>query len=181
MLVAVGETVILVEVAGAGDYANCSAILDAATLKVLAKGWDFNTDENIVLTPDVDGKIALGNNVLRIDPQDRKRDITHRGGFLFDKGAQTFVFDSPVTLHRIIALPFEECPYHVQTEIVGRAAQKYQRSYVGSAQLDQFAEQEKDESTADARDAEVDEDDFNILDNPDLAYLRRARYRSGSF
>lgn len=180
MLIAVGEQVILVEVAGAGDYANCSAILDAETLKVLAKGWDFNTDKDIALVPDVDGQIALGDNVLRIDPQDLSRDITHRGGRLFDKVAQTFVFDAPVTLHRIVAFPFEDCPYHVQTEIVGRATQKYQRAYVGSAQLDQFAAEEKAEATADARDAEVDEDDFNILDNPDLAYLRRGRYRNGS-
>lgn len=177
MLIAVGEQVILVEVAGAGDYANCSAVLDAETTKVLAKGWDFNTDKDVEFAPDVDGRIALGNNVLRIDPQDRSRRITQRGLFLYDKTNKTDVFTAPVTAHRILDFPFEQCPYNVQREIVGRACKVYQRAFVGSQQLDQFALEEQAEATADARDAEVDGDDFNMLDNPDLWYVRRQRYR----
>jgi hypothetical protein len=173
MLIAVGEQVILVEVAGAGDYANCSAVLDAETTKVLAKGWDFNTDKDVEFIPDVDGKISLGANVLRIDPQDPSRRITQRGAALFDKTNQTDVFTAPVSAHRVLDFPFEQCPYNVQREIVGRACKAYQRAFVGSPQLDQFAAEEQAEATADARDAEVDGDDFNILDNPDLWYLRR--------
>lgn len=173
MLIAVGEQVILVEVEGAGDYANCSAILDAETTKVLAKGWDFNTDTDVVFNPDAEGKIAMGNTVLRLDPQDRTRRITQRGLFMYDKTNKTDVFTAPVTAHRILDFPFEQCPYNVQREVVGRAAKAYQRAFVGSTQLDQFALEEHAEAVADARDAEVDGDDFNMLDNPDLWYLQR--------
>lgn len=177
MLIAVGEQVILTEVAGAGDYANCSSVLDAETTKVLAKGWDFNTDNDVGFTPDAAGKIALPANLLRLDPQDRSRRISQRGSFMYDKTNKTDVFKTPVTAHVILGFPFEQCPYNVQREIVGRAAKVYQRSFVGSQQLDQFAVEEQIEATADARDAEVDGDDFNILDNPDLAYLRRQNHR----
>ncbi|WP_176113971.1 tyrosine-type recombinase/integrase [Burkholderia cepacia] len=44
MLTAVGESVILVEVAGAGDYANCSDILDQVTQEVLLKDYKCNTE-----------------------------------------------------------------------------------------------------------------------------------------
>jgi len=179
MLTAHGEQIILVEVEGAGDYANCSAVLDAETTKVLAKGCFFNTDRKVELTPDVDGKIAVADNVLQIDPVDPSLQIAQRGAFLYDLDNQTDVFTKPVTVTRILNFPFEQCPFAIQREIVARAAMAYQRGYVGSAQLDAFAKDERLEAVADSHDAESDSDDFNILDNPDLAYLHRRTYRRG--
>ncbi|MHC0508785.1 hypothetical protein [Achromobacter aegrifaciens] len=176
MLVAVGESVILVLEEGAGDYANCSAVLDAETKKVLAKGWYFNTDKGVAMIPDTAGKIPVPPNVLSLDPTDPKVDITQRDGFLYDLKNHTDVFAAPVAVDRIVSIAFEGCPYHVQREIVGKATQAYQRGYVGSDTLDKYTTEERAEATADARDAEVDEDDYNILNNPDLAYLRRRTY-----
>lgn len=179
MLTPVGETVILVEIEGAGDYANCSAVLDAETLKVLAKGWSFNTEKAVEYAPDVDGKILVPDNVLTIDPSDRSEDYVQRGGFLYNKTERTDVFSEPVKCDVILAFPFEECPYMVQRQIVAQAAMAYQRSYVGSPQLDEFAKEERLEAGADAADAESDVDDYNILDNADLFYLHRRTYRPG--
>ncbi|MDR6455501.1 hypothetical protein J2788_005011 [Variovorax paradoxus] len=179
MLIAVGEQIILVEVEGAGDYANCSAVLDAETTKVLAKGCFFNTDREVELQPDANGKIAVADNILQIDPVDPSLRIVQRGGFLYDLDNQTDVFTAPVTVTRILNFTFEQCPFTVQREVVARAAMTYQRGYVGSPQLDAFAKEERLEATADAQDAESDSDDYNILDNPDLAYLRRQTYRRG--
>lgn len=179
MLTPVGETVILVEVAGAGDYANCSAVLDAETLKVLGKGWAFNSEKEVEYTPDVDGKIAVPPNVLTIDPSDRREDYVQRGGFLYNKIKRTDLFTAPVKCDVILAFPFEDCPYMVQRQIVAQAAKVYQRGYVGSSQLDQFASEERLEAGADAQDAESDVDDYNVLDNPDLHYLFRRTYRPG--
>ncbi|SEJ85173.1 hypothetical protein SAMN03159494_03580 [Achromobacter sp. NFACC18-2] len=179
MLLPAGESVILVLEEGAGDYANCSAILDAETAKVLAKGWHFNTDRGIKLVPDVDGKILVPANTLRLDYCDPKLDIAQRDGYLYDLINHTDVFTEPVVVDRVVLLTFEGCPYHVQREIVGKAAQFYQRSFVGSDTLDKYTTEERAEATADSRDSEVDEDDYNILNNPDLAYLRRHSFRRG--
>ena len=178
MLTSVGEQVILVEVAGAGDYANCSAVLDAETKKALAKGWFFNTEYGVALAPDNAGRIIVPESTLSAKPEDPNLRISQRGNALYDLAKHTDVFTTPVVITRIVALPFEQCPYHVQREIVGRACQRYQRSYVGSKQLDDFAAEERMEAAADSRDNEVDEDDYNILNNPDLWYLRRRTYRS---
>jgi Tail tubular protein len=179
MLTPVGETVILVEVAGAGDYANCSAVLDAETLKVLAKGWAFNSEKEVELMPDADGRIAVAPNTLQIDPSDPREDYVQRGAFLYNKNKKTDVFTKPVKCDVVKAFTFEECPYMVQRIIVAQAAKVYQRSYVGSTQLDAFASEERLEAGADALDAESDVDDYNILDNPDLHYLNRRTYRPG--
>ncbi|MDM0006452.1 hypothetical protein QTI51_09570 [Variovorax sp. J22G73] len=179
MLVAVGEQVILVEVAGAGDFANASAILDAETTKVLAKGWDFNTDNKVTLTPDASGVIAVPADVLFVDPIDPQVNYVQRGLTLWDADKQVSTFTAPVDVTMIRNFPFEACPFNVQREIVGRASMAYQRAYVGSAQLDQFAKEERAEAVADARDAESDSDDFNILNNADLYWLRRQVIRRG--
>jgi len=179
MLIAVGEQVILVEVEGAGDYANCSAVLDAETRKVLAKGWNFNSETEVELTPDVDGKLAVPDNALQVDASDPTVKVAQRGLFLYDLEKRTDVFDAPLKVDWVLNFPFEACPYHVQRQIVAAAALKYQRGFVGSQLLDQFGQAERAEAGADAGDAESQEDDFNILDNPDLAYLRRQSYRRG--
>lgn len=173
MLSSVGEQVALVEIEGAGDFANCSTVLDAATRKVLSKGCYFNTEKDVELTPDAAGKIALPPNVLQVDPVDDTLQVVQRGAFLYDKEKRSDVFTAPVTVEWVLDFPFESVPFPIQQEIVARAAMRYQRSYVGSPALDQFAQAEAIEAVADAADAESDSDDYNILDNPDLAYLRR--------
>lgn len=179
MLIGVGEAVILVQVEGAGDYANCSAILDTITRRVLAKGFEFNS-ETLEYVPDESGEIAVPPEVMSIDATDKRRRIVQRGTRLYDKETHSFTFDKNLEVDVILYLPFEDCPEHVQNKIVADAAAKYQRSYVGSVNLDQFAQQERAEVGSDTADAEFEVDDFNILDNPDLRYLHRGRYTNGS-
>lgn len=179
MLTPVGEAVILVEIAGAADMANASEVLDAETIKTLAKGWSFNTDEGIEYVPDVDGKIAVPPEVLQIDAVDPNIQVVQRGAFLYDKTNHTDVFTRPVEVNVVLSFPFESCPYNVQRQIVAQAAKAYQRGYVGSTQLDQFASEERMEAGADAADAESDIDDYNMLNNGDLRYLHRRTYRPG--
>jgi hypothetical protein len=179
MLFPVGEQVILVEVEGAGDYANASTVLDAETMKVLAKGHNFNSESRVPYLKDVNGKIAVPPEVLQIDASDASRSVVQRGAFLYDKDARSDVFAADLEVDVVLSFPFESCPFHIQRLIVAQAAKAYQRAYVGSAMLDSFAQDERLEAGADSGDAESDSDDYNILNNPDLWYLRRQTYRTG--
>lgn len=177
MLTAVGDTAVLTVIDGASDTTNAQVILDAETLKVLSKGWHCNTDNGVVLTPDVSGHIAVPADALQIDPEDTRLDYTIRAGRLYDKTKNTDVLDKPVTVTIIRSLPFAELPFALQQRIVAQAVLKYQRAYVGSAQLDEFNRDELLIANADAEDAEVEADDYNILDNVDIApQIYRANY-----
>lgn len=167
MLTAVGETAVLVTVEGASDTVNAETVLDAETRKVLSKGWHANTDENVTLTPDVDGFIAVPTDALQVDPVDRRVDLVKRGGRLWNRTDNTDVFDAPVVVKIIRNLPFEDLPFPLQSRIVAQAVVKYQRAYVGSKQLDEFNGDELIMAETDARDAEVESDDLNMLDNAD--------------
>lgn len=179
MLAAVGESVILVEVEGAGDFANCSAILDATTKAVLAKDYEFNTEVR-TLVPDVNGNLLVGNEVLKIDPVDPYRKVVQRGTRLFDKTARTDVFTDPIDVNVTLYFPFEDCPYHVQQRIVADATAKYQTSYVGSVAADNFLQRDRGEAVADSQASESDVDDYNMLDNPELSFLHRRTYSNGA-
>lgn len=179
MLTPLGESVILVEVEGAGDYANCSEVLDQTTQDVLLKDWQFNTEIR-TLTPDADGKIAVGPEVLKIDPVYKTNDYVQRGAYLYDRGNKTDVFKNPVDVKVTLLFRFEDCPFHVQRKIVADAAARYQRGYVGSRAADEFMQQDRAEAGADTEAAEADVDNYNVLeDDPDMAYLYRRAYRPG--
>jgi hypothetical protein len=177
-MVAVGESVILQEIEGAGDFANASAVIDAETRKVLAKGWAFNT-ETQELSPDINGIVVVADNVLNIDPIDPTSEVVQRGDRLYDRRARTDVFADAIEVRVTLNFPFEEVPFSIQNQIVADAAKKYQRAYVSSNTLDAYAREEALEAGADAADAESDVDDYNMLDNPDLLYLRRYGYMRG--
>lgn len=171
MLTSVGETAVLTIVAGASDTTNAQTILDAETAKVLVRGWHCNTDEAVTLNPDVSGRIAVPADALQIDPTDTRLDYTQRAGFIWDREGNTNVIGKPVEFRIIRSLPFESLPFALQQRIVAQATLKYQRAYVGSQQLDAFNREELLSAHAEAEDAEVEGDDYNILDNADVARI----------
>lgn len=169
MLTSVGETAVLTIVEGASDTTNAQTVLDAETTKVLVRGWHCNTDEAVTLNPDGSGRIAVPADALQIDPTDTRRDYTQRNGFVWDRAENSNVIGEPVEFRIIRSLPFESLPFALQQRIVAQAIVKYQRAYVGSTQLDAFNREELLAAHAEAEDAEVEGDDYNILDNPDVA------------
>ncbi|WP_193065594.1 hypothetical protein [Burkholderia pseudomallei] len=179
MLTAVGESVILVEVAGAGDYANCSDILDQVTQEVLLKDYKCNTERR-TLTQDADGHIAVPPEILKIDTVDPRLDYTFRAGRLYDRTNATDVFDKPVEVELTLGLRFEDLPFSLQLEIAAKAARRYQKFYVGSQTADGFLKEDEAVAASIAEDAEADTEDYNLLDTYELSWLRRRTFNNGT-
>lgn len=177
MLTAVGESVILVEVAGAGDYANCSDILDQVTQEVLLKDYKCNT-ETRTLTPDADGHIAVPPECLKVDPVDPYLDYTFRAGNLYDRANATDVFEKPVEVRVTLGLRFEDIPFSLQLEVTAKAARRYQKFYVGSQTADGFLKEDEAIAASIAEDAEADAEDYNLLDTAELSWLRRRTFNN---
>ncbi|OJB09075.1 hypothetical protein BGV52_15415 [Burkholderia ubonensis] len=179
MLTAVGESVILVEVAGAGDYANCSDILDQVTQEVLLKDYKCNTERRS-LTPDTEGHVAVPPEVLKVDATDPRLDITFRAGRLYDRENASDVFDKPVEVDLTLGLRFEDLPFSLQLEIAAKAARRYQKFYVGSQTADGFLKEDEAVAASIAQDAEADTEDYNLLDTYELSWLRRHTFNNGT-
>lgn len=181
ILTAAGEQAVLTLVTGAADSTNAETILNQETLKVLAKGWVFNTENGIEIQPDANGRIAIPVDAIRVDPQDQSINLVERGGFLYDPVKRTNVIGKAVKLNIVRSLSFEDVPYTVQDYIVQRAKKKYQRAYVGSQALDAFNRSDEADAQATAVDADAEDGDYNILNKVEISDmamgLRRLSFR----
>lgn len=181
ILTAAGEQAVLTLVTGAADSTNAETILNQETLKVLAKGWVFNTENGIEIQPDASGRIAIPADAIRVDPQDQSVNLVERGGYLYDPIKRTNVIGKAIKLNIIRSLSFEDVPYSVQDYIVQRAKKKYQRAYVGSQTLDAFNRSDEADAQALAVDADAEDGDFNILNKTEISDmaigLRRLSFR----
>ena len=76
------------------DAALAKTTLDEITREVLASGWHFNMFYDYTLSLDVDSKIPLADNILRVDLDVQKYapttyDVVKQGSFLYNKKDNT--------------------------------------------------------------------------------------------
>ena len=90
------------------------------------EGWHFNTEKHIKFSPDADGKIAIGDDILSMDLNEnnvkRTFNLVRRNGFLYDKIDHTDVFTADVDLDVVRLYNFEDLPIIFRRYIIYRAA-----------------------------------------------------------
>lgn len=98
-----------------------------------SKGWNWNTEKNYPLTPNVDLDILLPSNTLAVDSDgnDRGRDVVQRGPRLWDRDNLTFRFNKPINVEITFALTFEELPETARRYIALKAARIFQNRVEG--------------------------------------------------
>ena len=72
-------------------------ILDAETKRLQLQSYDFNTEDDFQLTPNVDGIIKIPDSVVSVVyPQEYLNRYTIRNGKLYDKHKHTFKIKHPM-------------------------------------------------------------------------------------
>ncbi|MGH0299308.1 hypothetical protein [Sinorhizobium meliloti] len=122
--------------------------LRATSVEVQTRGWNFNTEDSLKITPDQEGAIRLPRNTLKVDTVGESAGINgvQRGLRLYNKTDKTYTFASPVTVDLVLGLDFEELPSTARLYITIRAARKYQDRYFGDQSTHSYTSQ--DELTA---------------------------------
>lgn len=172
MLSAIGEAPVnSIDSPVLSDVANAKKDLDNASRQVQNRGWDFNTDENREFTPDVTfSKIALPANTLKVDASDSSIRVTQRGGFLYDKTNNTFVFPRPLKLDIVYLYDFADLPAHAQQYILMKAARQFQKGAFGG-EGGKYSAEDEQRAWIDFSAIESDNRDHNIIrDDADVAY-----------
>ena len=125
-------------------------ILRDCNVDIQNEGWHFNTEKHVTYTPDATtGKIAVGNDILRMDVTDgwRKRsyDVVKRNGYLYDKYDHTDDWSdaSEMTLDITRLLSFEDIPSVFQRFIIARASRMAATQLVSNPQLVQLLSQQE--------------------------------------
>lgn len=123
------------------DASKARATLHEISRQTQNRGWHWNTEIH-ELQPNVDNKIAVPSNALRISTtnDDEQTSIIMRGSFLYKKApkANTYTFDRALTCEIIFFLDFEELPEAARRFVTMYAAKYHQEQDLGSPTLSRF-------------------------------------------
>ena len=174
MLVTIGEQPVssLDNLAGLQDASIAKQILSNISRAVQSKGWVFNLDLQVTYTPDANGEINLGSNVLRIDTTSKVRsstkDIVERGGKLYDREKNTSIFTDSVKVDRVIVLNFDDLPEVARRYIATRSARVFHDRVVGSGELHRFFQEDEGQAWSELLEYEAEVGDYTIFDDYDV-------------
>ena len=183
MLVTIGEQPVssLDNLAGLQDASIAKQILSNISRAVQSKGWVFNLDLQVTYTPDSNGEINLGSNVLRIDSTSKVRgttkDIVERGGKLYDRENNTSIFTDSIKVDRVIVLNFDDLPEAARRYVATRASRVFHDRVVGSGELHRFFQEDEGQAWSEMLQYESDTGDYTIFDDYDV--YRVLNRRSG--
>lgn len=165
MLAAIGESpVSTVDDTGVVDAVMAKQTLDSTSRQVQSRGWHFNTEPGVVLTPTFPGKeLIVPSTTLRVDPVDTTKNLVQRGKKLYDLKNRTYKFDDEVEVDMVVLLPFEELTEPARWYITQRASRIFQENTVGSELIEQFAFRNETQALAQLHEAELDNADYNML------------------
>ena len=154
-------------------------ILEETSRKVQGTGWFWNTDPEVVLTPDGDGLITLGSDVVAVDPAPgSETDPVLLGNKLYNRVDRTFVFTDDVTAEVQYLRDWDYLPEPARQYIMVRAARIFQDRMVGNPQSYQYTATDEQEALRVLRKFEAKQSDANIFRNDPLlaSMLRRSLY-----
>lgn len=144
MLMSIGQAPVnTLNVTGIRDVNVARAELVKVSRRVQTRGWNFNTDDAYVLTPDVDGIVLIPSGALKVIPQVGNQYATRRhakGMALYDRDNMTFKFAAAATVQVVWGFAFEDLPETARAYVATAAGRKFQARVIGSPILDRFEE-----------------------------------------
>lgn len=171
MLTSIGEAPVNSLISGLEDAELAETILESVNKETQSKGWIFNTDLKLSLSPNTDNQIVLPDNYLRVDTRGTLRssskDIVERGRKLYDRIGNSFTFTDPVTVDVVILLDFTDIPEVARRYITIRSARIFQDRVLSSTNIHGFQVQDEQQAYIELQDYHAETADFNIFDNYD--------------
>jgi hypothetical protein len=134
MLSSIGESPVNSLNSGLVDAEIAETILNGINREIQGKGWHFNTEIKMRLSPSLDNEVVLPPNTLRVDRalNNKDEDLIQRGGKLYNKSNHSFNITSAVEVDMVILLDFEDIPEAARRYITIRAARIFQDTHSNS-------------------------------------------------
>jgi hypothetical protein len=182
MLSIIGEPPINSLTAARADSLIAQNILDEVMREVLSYGWMFNTEDNVELIPETaTGYIYIGDSVVRVDmdPAFYNYDITIRGNRLYNRNGNSFVFQEPIKVTRVVLMDYDDMPEVARRYVYIRSARIFQDRVVGSEKLHAFTQADEIGALAKLMEYETESGDYTIFQGPDImrTFMRHGSYR----
>jgi hypothetical protein len=163
ILASIGEAPVNSLSSPAPDAQLALSLLRQESRGVQTTGYEFNTEYEWELSPDINGQINLPANTLKlISASDRT--IVQRGLRLYDNTNHTYEFTDPVTVTLVIGLPFDELPEFLRRFLLYRAGRLFQDRLGGDRVIHTFHANDELGAWASFLNSEAEVAGYNMLD-----------------
>ena len=149
-------------------------LLRDANVDLQNEGWHFNTERHVTYTPDANGKIVVGNDVLKMDTTDgwidRTHDVVRRNGYLYDKQSHSGDFSGHsggIKLDIVRLISYEDLPEVFKRYIIYKASVRAATQLVGNPQLAQLLAQQEALSRAAIMEYECNQGNHTMFGLPE--------------
>jgi len=150
-------------------------VLHETSRRLQLHGYNFNTDKCRSFSPDVDGFITLGSNVLAIQPVQGVEgySLQQRGQRVYNSSTFSYEFEQPIKVNAVTFLPWDELPEYARNYIAIKAARLYQKRETTSDLMDAFTAEDEGRAKAEFRRNE------NRAERPNVLKTAQLRYKIG--
>lgn len=167
LMLAIGETPVTSLTALTGDAAAARILLHETSRNLQDRGWSFNSDDALVLSPNANGEVRLPANTARVDiaapvPFEDSR-VIFRGPRAYDRAAHTYQLSRPLKVDLVTFLPWEELPHYARRLIIARAVVRFIMSIMPAAETLSMWRGELEHAEVAFSEAEIDVEDPNAF------------------
>lgn len=150
------------------EAALALSILRKTSRDVQKRGWHWNTDRDVTLTRDVDGKITLPVSTLQVQFHPSIETMpAQRGQVLWDPRTATDVWTSDLVASQVIReLPWTSLPNSARDYVCARAARSFSKRSSASPSVVQEATLEEQRTYAELHAEELRTSRYNALLSP---------------
>ena len=157
------------------DGTTAKNVLSEINREVQSAGWHFNTHYKVDLSRDVDNKIPIGTDVLRVELNNKydksSYDVVQRDSYLYNLAKNQDTFDQNFEDNTLVyLLDFSKVPEQAKRYITIRAARVFHDRTLGANTLHKFSSEDEARALSVLRQTEAQTGDYNIFDSPLQAY-----------
>ena len=146
-------------------------LLRDANIDTQTEGWHFNTEYHVKFSPDSNGNIIIGSDILSMDAHDnytrRTKDLVRRQGKLYDKLNHTYIFTGDIDLDIVRLYEFEDLPPVAKRYIVYRASRVAATQLVANPQLVRLLGVQEQQARAALQEHDCNQGDHSMFGYPD--------------
>lgn len=157
------------------DGELAESVLEDVSAEVQGRGWNFNTESGLELSPDINGNIIPPEDAVRIDALDPSIQIVTRDGKLYDKCKHTNIFTDALEVEIVWCFDFLDIPEYAKWFVTATAALEFQQDVIGDQTLNAYLTRKQQQAFIEMTAADLEEGDYNIFNDPDTATMLRNR------
>jgi len=180
MLNVIGESPVTTPSSSHPSVLSAMVELNRVKKEFQARGWWFNTEYDLRLSPNESGQIVIPAGTLYIDPLDPYSKLTRRGGKLYDPVNHTFNIGQEIHVNLLVLLDVEDLPETAAMYLMHKAAYDFYVNDDGDETKSNRLEKQVDKAWANLQSEELKVSNVNAKNRPASARLRMGIRQQGT-